>query len=60
MPRRHTWGDSPRHLREDDEIEVRTATLDEPDHGLSDEVLYNTDVLIWWGHIWLTTKYGMK
>ncbi len=30
---------------------VRTATLDEPEHGLSDEVLEATDVLIWWGHI---------
>lgn len=30
--------------------DVRTATLDEPQHGLSDEVLENTDVLFWWGH----------
>ena len=30
--------------------EVGTATLDEPDHGLTDKVLENTDVLIWWGH----------
>lgn len=29
---------------------VRTATLDEPEHGLSKEVLEDTDVLIWWGH----------
>lgn len=29
---------------------VRTATLDMPQHGLTDEVLDNTDVLIWWGH----------
>jgi trehalose utilization protein len=29
---------------------VRTATLDEPEHGLTDEVLANTDVLTWWGH----------
>lgn len=28
-----------------------TATLDEPEHGLTDEVLNNTDVLIWWGHL---------
>lgn len=34
-----------------DEYKVRTATLDEPDHGLSDEVLKSTDVLIWWGHM---------
>lgn len=30
--------------------EVTTATLDEPEHGLTEEVLSNTDVLIWWGH----------
>ncbi len=29
---------------------VRTATLDTPEHGLSQEVLDGTDVLIWWGH----------
>jgi len=34
-----------------DDIEVRTATLDEPEHGLTDEVLDSTDVLIWWGHM---------
>jgi trehalose utilization protein len=31
-------------------IEARTATLDEPEHGLTNEVLAETDVLIWWGH----------
>ena len=31
-------------------FEVRTATLDEPEHGLTQEVLDNTDVLTWWGH----------
>ena len=30
---------------------VRTAILDEPEHGLSEAVLDETDVLIWWGHI---------
>nr|WP_144923645.1 ThuA domain-containing protein [Paenibacillus bovis] len=30
---------------------VKTATLDETDHGLTDEVLENTDVLLWWGHL---------
>ncbi|TYP71351.1 ThuA domain-containing protein [Paenibacillus methanolicus] len=30
---------------------VRTATLDQPEHGLSEDVLANTDVLIWWGHM---------
>lgn len=29
---------------------VRTATLDEPEHGLTETVLAETDVLIWWGH----------
>jgi trehalose utilization protein len=37
-------------LREEAGVEVGTATLDEPDHGLTAEVLANTDVLIWWGH----------
>ncbi len=30
---------------------ARTATLDEPEHGLTDEVLAETDVLTWWGHM---------
>lgn len=30
--------------------DVSTATLDEPDHGLTEAVLAETDVLIWWGH----------
>lgn len=29
---------------------VKTATLDEPSHGLTQEVLDDTDVLFWWGH----------
>lgn len=33
------------------EAVVKTATLDEPIHGLTDEVLANTDVLTWWGHM---------
>ena len=32
-------------------LEVRTATLDEPEHGLTDAVLDDTDVLTWWGHV---------
>jgi trehalose utilization protein len=31
-------------------FDVRTATLDEPQHGLGGDVLANTDVLVWWGH----------
>ena len=30
--------------------DVRTATLDEPEHGLSEDALDATDVLVWWGH----------
>ncbi len=33
------------------EFQVRTATLDEPEHGLTEQVLNDTDVLIWWGHM---------
>lgn len=28
-----------------------TATLDEPEHGLTETVLAQTDVLVWWGHL---------
>ena len=33
-----------------DDLNIRTATLDQPDQGLPDEVLNTTDVLAWWGH----------
>ena len=32
-------------------FDVRTATLDEPEHGLSDAALAETEVLVWWGHM---------
>src|SRR4028119_425915 len=32
-------------------LSVQTATLDQPEHGLTSAVLNLTDVLIWWGHI---------
>ena len=38
-------------LRADAGLAVRTATLDEPEHGLSATVLEETDVLTWWGHL---------
>jgi trehalose utilization protein len=38
-------------LRTVDGLEVNTATLDEPEHGLTEEVLAAADVLIWWGHL---------
>jgi trehalose utilization protein len=31
-------------------IRARTATLDQPEHGLTAGVLDGTDVLTWWGH----------
>lgn len=37
-------------LAEDKTIIPSTATLDEPDHGLTQERLAQTDVLLWWGH----------
>lgn len=39
------------HLRKQPDMKVRTATLDEPEHGLTDAVLAETDVLTWWGHM---------
>ena len=33
------------------EFEVRTATQEQPEHGLPQAVLDATDVLTWWGHI---------
>jgi trehalose utilization protein len=34
-----------------EEIAVRTATLVDPEHGLSEDELAETDVLLWWGHL---------
>ena len=40
-----------KHLKRDPSLEVKTAILEEREHGLTDEVLSGTDVLIWWGHM---------
>lgn len=37
-------------LSADSAISVTTATLQEPEHGLTEARLAETDVLIWWGH----------
>lgn len=37
-------------LGEHQDLEVATATLQEPDHGLTKKRLEQTDVLTWWGH----------
>ena len=31
--------------------DASTATLDEPEHGLTQDVIDNTDVFVWWGHM---------
>lgn len=36
---------------EPENFKVTTATLSDPEQGLPDDVLNNTDVLIWWGHL---------
>ena len=33
------------------DIVAETATLDQPEHGLTAERLAKTDVLLWWGHM---------
>lgn len=33
-----------------DSVQIRVATLEQPEHGLSYETLAATDVLTWWGH----------
>jgi len=33
------------------DLSVSTATLDEPEHGLTEAKLRETDVLFWWGHM---------
>jgi trehalose utilization protein len=34
-----------------DDALIRTATFDQPQHGLTEAVLDDTDVLTWWGHV---------
>lgn len=38
-------------LNKDPQIKAQGVTLDMPSQGLTDEVLENTDVLFWWGHM---------
>lgn len=38
-------------LNDDPRLRSTTATLDQPEHGLTEDVLAVTDVLTWWGHI---------
>jgi len=38
-------------LGKNEDMEITLACLDDPEQGLPDEVLNNTDVLLWWGHM---------
>ena len=40
-----------KHLEAQGGITARLAALDDPEHGLTDKVLAETDVLTWWGHM---------
>jgi trehalose utilization protein len=37
-------------LRELGGVDIKIATLDQKEHGLTEQVLDETDVLTWWGH----------
>ncbi len=38
-------------LQREGDFRIRTATYEEPEHGLTEEVLQDTDVLIYWSHM---------
>lgn len=38
-------------LGKNEDITVRTATLEQEENGLSERLLCETDVLVWWGHM---------
>ena len=38
-------------LGKNEDMEVKTITLDDENCGITDELLENTDVMIWWGHM---------
>jgi trehalose utilization protein len=39
------------HLRSQPGFSVKSVGMDDPEHGLSSQVLGDCDVLIWWGHV---------
>lgn len=47
----HIHGTIAKFLEKNEDIQVRTVTMDDPEQGLSEEVLKDTDVLIWWAHV---------
>lgn len=38
-------------LKDDENLDITLAALDDPDQGISDELLEKTDILFWWGHM---------
>jgi hypothetical protein len=51
------------HLRTLPGLSVQSVGLDDPEQGLSDDVLGKCDVLIWWGHVRhaeITPETGQK
>lgn len=40
-----------KEMLECDDVSVRTATLYDKNCGLSEDILNDTDVLLWWGHV---------
>jgi trehalose utilization protein len=49
LPEGHSWALAEALGKKRDFI-IRTATLDEPEQGVSQAILDETDVLLWWGH----------
>ena len=35
----------------EEDLNVRCATLDDPEQGLGEDILADTDVLVWWSHV---------
>ena len=44
-------GEIAEHLNRVDGVEARAAQLDDPEQGLSEKTLAETDVLVWFGHM---------
>ncbi len=38
-------------LRQTPGLKIRTVTQDDPEHGLTQDVVDATDVMVWWGHL---------
>ncbi len=38
-------------LSSNDDIQIHLATFEEPEHGLTQDILDNTDVLVYWSHM---------